>query len=114
MTTQFPQLDRALTIAAEVARAKNITTKQLRNTKRNREINEARSAFAVRARDELGWGVRATGEFLNITPRSACDLLAIAKGRRRDIVTLLRDEIAQRDEVIRDLKRQLRAKESAR
>lgn len=116
MTTikQFSQINRALEIAGEIAREKNLTVDQLRTTRRNREVNEARSAFSVRVRDELGWGVRMTGRFLNITPRSVCDLLAISKGRRRDLVTALRDEIARKDEVIRALERQLSAAESFR
>lgn len=107
MTTRgYTLLNEALQHAAAVAKTYNITVDALRNTKSNREINVARAEFAEIAREKLGWGVRVTGRFLGVTPRSVCNLLAARQGRKTDIIARLEGEILKRDAIIRDLRKQ--------
>jgi hypothetical protein len=107
MTTvaQYTKMNEALAIAGRVALAHNITVDVLRNTKSNREINAARAEFADLVRTKLHWGVRMTGKFLNVSPRSVCNLLAAREGRKTDIIAKLEAEIRRKDAIIRELRK---------
>ncbi len=104
--TQYTRLNDALLHAAAVAKAHNITVDALRTTKSNREVNAARAEFAERAKEKLGWGVRMTGKFLNVSPRSVCNLLAAREGRKTDIIARLEAKIAAQEKIIRELRKQ--------
>lgn len=102
---------KASAITSEIAARFDVTPKVLRETIKNRYLNQGRAELAARLKSDLRWSLPRIAAYLGgVSTRTICNLLNAHDGVHEDVDSLRR-ELGRARRKIADLQRQLQQQE---